>query len=74
MCQTEFRVVQISNGYGVELLRNGEPYVMFLQGVTRQAAERSARDLTALWRRISASQVSICLTHPVERSPVSREG
>lgn len=50
----EFRVKKSSAGYGVELCRDGKPYVTFVDGLTRQSAEREARSLTALWVKISA--------------------
>ena len=49
----EFRVRTSPNGFCVELCRDGEPYVTFIDGLTRQAAEQEARALTELWRRIS---------------------
>lgn len=50
---SEFRVSQSPKGYRVELCRNGEPYVTFLDGLTRERAERGARSLTALWGKMS---------------------
>ena len=49
----EFRVTESATGYRVELCRDGEPYVTFMDGLTRQGAEREARSLTAFWARIS---------------------
>jgi hypothetical protein len=53
MPQNEFQVKESSAGYRVELCRDGEPYVTFLDGLTRQGAEREARSLTALWAKLS---------------------
>lgn len=52
----EFRVIESATGYRVELCRDGEPYVTFMDGLTRQGAEREARSLTAFWARISVRQ------------------
>jgi hypothetical protein len=51
--QDEFRVRESTTGYCVELFRDGEPYVTFVDGLTLQGAEREARSLTALWVKIS---------------------
>lgn len=51
--RTEFRVRESVRGHRVELCRDGEPYVTFMDGLTREGAEREARSLTALWERIS---------------------
>jgi hypothetical protein len=51
---SELRVKQPSPGYRVELDRDGEPYVTFLDGLSRQNAEREARSLTPLWIKIGA--------------------
>jgi len=56
--QNEFRVRQSSRGYRVELCRDGEPYVTFLDGLSWQNAEREARSLTALWVKIAVPQFS----------------
>ncbi len=53
MSQNEFRVRESSAAYRVELWRDGKPYVTFLDGLTRQGAEREARSLTALWAKLS---------------------
>jgi hypothetical protein len=52
--QSEFRVKESASGYRVELCRDGEPYVTFMDGLTQEGAEREARSLMALWARISA--------------------
>ncbi len=52
----EFRVKESASGYCVELWRGDEPYVTFMDGLTRQGAEREARSLAALWARISVPQ------------------
>jgi len=51
--QNEFRIRQSSKGYRVELCRDGQPYVTFLDGLSEQNAEREARSLTALWAKIA---------------------
>jgi hypothetical protein len=53
--QNEFRVTESATGYRVELCRNGKPYVTFMDGLTREGAEREARSLMALWAKISVS-------------------
>jgi hypothetical protein len=60
--RNEFRVKESARGYRVELFRDGEPYVTFMDGLTREGAEREARSLTALWARISVA-------HPM-RAPI----
>lgn len=54
--QNEFRVKESARGYRVELCRNGEPYVTFMDGLTRQGAEREALSLATFWARISVRQ------------------
>jgi len=56
--QNEFRIRQSSKGYRVELYRDGQPYVTFLDGLSQQNAEREARSLTALWAKIAAPRCS----------------
>jgi len=68
MRQTEFRVVQLSGGYSVELLRDGKPYVTFLQGLSKRAAEQSVRDLTAFWRRISPRPELVLASSNIQRA------
>ena len=53
MSQDQFWVRKSSIGYRVELCRNGESYVTFVDGLTREGAEAQARSLTALWLKIS---------------------
>ena len=53
MSRDEFRVQQSSTGYRVELCRDGQPFVTFVDGLTKERAEREARALTALWLRIA---------------------
>ncbi len=53
MIKDVFLVKKSNTGYRVELCRDGEPYVTFLDGLTKHGAEREASDLTALWRKIS---------------------
>jgi hypothetical protein len=52
----EFRVKESASGYRVELWRGDQPYVTFIDGLTRQGAEREAHSLAALWARISIPQ------------------
>ncbi len=53
MSRDQFRVGRSSTGYRVELCRDGHPYVTFLDGLTKEGAERQVRALSALWLRIS---------------------
>jgi len=48
-----FHVARSQRGYRVELYRGDEPYVTFVDGLTREAAEQEARSLDTLWRKIS---------------------
>ncbi len=64
--QNEFRVRESARGYRVELCRDGEPYVTFMDGLTQEGAERGARSLMALWARISAP-------HPVREAGLAVE-
>jgi hypothetical protein len=59
MSRDEFRVRESLTGYRVELCRDGQPYVTFLDGLTQQGAEREARSLAALWAKISARRVLV---------------
>jgi len=47
-----FHVARSQSGYRVELYRGGKPYVTFVDGLTKEAAEQEARSLDRLWRRI----------------------
>ena len=47
-----FHVARSQSGYRVELHRNGKPYVTFVDGLTKEAAEREALSLGVLWQRI----------------------
>ena len=49
---TSFHVARSESGYKVELHRDGKPYVTFVDGLTREAAEQEARSLDALWRKL----------------------
>ena len=51
--QNEFRVTESARGYRVELCRDGESYVTFMDGLTQEGAEREARSLMALWEKIA---------------------
>jgi hypothetical protein len=47
-----FHVTRSQGGYRVELYRSGKPYVTFVDGLTREAAEQEARSLEKLWQNI----------------------
>src|SRR5579872_16892 len=47
--RSEFRIKQSLRAYRVELLRDGEPYITSLDGLSRQCAECEVRSLSALW-------------------------
>ena len=47
-----FHVARSHGGYRVELFRSGRPYVTFVDGLTREAAEQEARSLERLWQNI----------------------
>lgn len=47
-----FHVAKSKLGYRVELHRSGKPYVTFVDGLTKEAAEQEARSLDTLWRKI----------------------
>ena len=47
-----FHVARSHGGYRVELFRSGKPYVTFVDGLTREAAEQEARSLERLWQNI----------------------
>ena len=64
--QSEFRVRESASGYRIELCRDGEPYVTFIDGLTRGNAEREVRSLTALWARISTH-------HPMREAGLAME-
>jgi len=51
--QNEFRVTESAKGYRVELCRDGESYVTFMDGLTQEGAEREARSLMVLWEKIA---------------------
>ena len=62
MPQDEFRVAESAQGYRVELYRFGKPYVTFIDGLTREGAERAVRSLAALWTKISVRRPTIAVT------------
>jgi len=49
-----FQVAKSQSGYRVELHRHGKPYATFVDGLSKEAAEREARSLGVLWQRIRA--------------------
>ena len=53
-----FHVARSQSGYRVELHRNGKPYVTFVDGLTKEAAEQEARSLILLWQRIRVNVAS----------------
>ncbi len=53
MSGDEFVVSTSVGGHSVNLYRKGQHCVTFANGLTRENAEREARNLAALWRKIS---------------------
>jgi hypothetical protein len=51
--QNEFRVAESARGYRVELCRDGESYVTYMDGLTQECAEREARSLMVLLEKMS---------------------
>jgi len=47
-----FHVARPESGYRVELHRGGKPYVTFVDGLTKEAAEQEARSLEILWQKL----------------------
>jgi uncharacterized protein YjhX (UPF0386 family) len=47
-----FHVAGSQGGYRVELYQSGKPYVTFVDGLTREAAEQEACSLERLWQKI----------------------
>ena len=64
MPNTDFRVRRSPTGYCVEMWRDGEPYVTFLDDLTEHAAYLEARALTALWMKISAKP-PVVISNPI---------
>ena len=57
MPRVEFRVAECEKQYAVEMYRDGQRYIAFVEGlITKEAAEREAQELTACWQRISSVQ------------------
>ncbi len=54
MLGDEFVVKASLGGHSVNLYRKGQHCVTFANGLTQENAEREARNLAALWRKISA--------------------
>ncbi len=54
MLGDEFIVTASVVGHNVNLYRNGQHCVTFANGLTRENAEREARNLAALWRKIAS--------------------
>jgi len=50
---TDFRTEKSDSGYRIVMYRNGEPYVTFLNGLSKGAAEREAQSLAILWDKFS---------------------
>ncbi len=72
MPEDQFRVTKSPTGYRVELFRRGEPYVTFVDGVTKRCAEGEARALTALWLKISKRVSSSHLPYRTAKQLESR--
>jgi hypothetical protein len=53
MSHDEFVVQKSLKGYSIELFRDGQHCATFIEGVSRDNAEREARKLAALWKKIS---------------------
>jgi len=53
-----FHVARSQSGYRVELHRHGKPYATFVDGLSKEAAEREARSLDVLWQRIRVNVAS----------------
>ena len=53
-----FRVARSQRGYRVELCRGGKPFVTFVDGLTKEAAEQQAHSLDVLWQRIRVNVAS----------------
>lgn len=53
MSHDEFVVQKSLKGYSIELFRDGQHCATFIDGVSRDNAEREARKLAALWKKIS---------------------
>jgi hypothetical protein len=54
----DFHVARSQNGFRVELHRGGKPYVTFVDGLTKEAAEQEAHKLDLLWQRIRVNAAS----------------
>jgi hypothetical protein len=53
-----FHVARSQSGFRVELHRGGEPYVTFVDGLSKEAAEQEARTLDLLWQKIRVNAAS----------------
>lgn len=51
---SDFCVKKSESGYRVQFCRDGQPHVTFVDGLTELGAERQARELRQLWRKIQA--------------------
>ncbi len=54
MSGDQFVVSASVEGHSVSLYRKGQHCVTFANGLTQENAEREARNLAALWRKISS--------------------
>jgi len=59
MLDDRFRVVKSATGYRVEMCRGGEPYVTFVDGLSKKGVEIEARSLAAFWDKISKRQPAL---------------
>jgi len=64
MSHDEFIVRRSLKGYSIELFRNGQHYVTFVDGLTEENAAREAWNLAALWGKISAGRKSPSISFP----------
>ncbi len=54
--RVEFRIIECGEHYSVEMYRDNQRYVTFIEGLDKEAAEREAQRLTVFWQRISSVQ------------------
>ncbi len=76
MSDDKFVVRRSLKGYSIDLFRNGQHCVTFVDGLTEQNAEREARNLAALWARISTKSGPASLDEPssLQVYPVGNSG
>ena len=49
-----FRMTKSNDGYAIELFCGGAPYLTYVDGLSKAAAERELQILTALWNGTSS--------------------